>query len=1115
MAKSSYTRLKECENDLTIDFLNSLGKGYSPFNTTFELQDDPKALKIFANLLFLGLKTGKVLVYDLSIKIELSFFNSEHHLSFLAFDWENSLIITPGHNGNVHYWTLEGKLDSKTSTLHQSKLNQGLYCNSSLYLADVLGNISVNGPKNAGLVKGHEGKVSCMEVLSVLATSGEDCCIRIWSLNLSLIHCFKVTKPAKKICFVSGEKLVSGGRNSEFIVWDLIKFQSVQKIESSDMGILCFAADPNINLFLGGTQTGQVDIYSSTTKIHEDSFNAHFSEIKCIGLNSTGSLLVTAGKEKTVKIWQIYKEFPKEKLLQGHLEEIVCMVLDENNQELHSADTSGYYIKWDLSLQKQIFELKAHSSTITGILLTPKNTLTISHDQFIKKWENNNLIQSISFHEILLSICSANDLIFVGCRNGGILILNHQLERKGILLGHWNSVTTLVNFNDFLLSGSHDQTIQIWDLTTLTSVYKYKAHDSSIKKIKVHPNSKSFLSYACDRTFKYWYSGFPPSEVSLPSTPSNIISLAYVQNGQFFYTGDKKGKVCVYCSRDLVNLIELEFGEIIHEILEFKSDKSVILAVGKKIIIKRELMSQTGILTYPNCHGFLYFQYLSSMLKGKNLSFKQNYKDVIIMPMKINVLHALVYINDYENLKIALESSTKFLKSCGKTPLKLALDRGSYQCVDIILKYVPMMQKTTNPKIFCTIEDDIYEIFALQLKNLPLLLSYAFPVVKNNNLPNLANINRSKNFLSELPGINPINFNLTGNQNSIEFRVSLFKIPLELGSKKCLLVLNNIFKSENTEIFNQKLIQSILEYLYYQSFSILLFFNILNLISIFILIIFKIFEDSTIYSYLVLTINGLNFIFELSQMVQNFGYYIGDIWNIIDQIRILSSCLAALLLILGTDKWITQEALSVALLFSMFRLISIFRLFSGTRYMIRMVFQVILDISSFLLLLFFTTFTLAFSFFVLKPEAGVYSTFTQIYLMNFGEFEYEQLAGNDLYSSGLFYVALFINPLVMMNLLIATMENTYSKIQENLLISNYREIASLTIEASSIMFWKRKQEKKYFLQTCGVREQLGVSSTLTNKLKKLKKLADIIKKTQTTTLKKIDEIIQKTQLSTN
>jgi len=401
------------------------------------------------------------------------------------------------------------------------------------------------------------------------------------------------------------------------------------------------------------------------------------------------------------------------------------------------------------------------------------------------------------------------------------------------------------------------------------------------------------------------------------------------------------------------------------------------------------------------------------------------------------------------------------------------------------------------------------------LKNLPLLLSYAFPVVKCGNLPNLANVNRNISLVSDLPCISLINFHLTGNQNCIEFRVSLFKIPLELGTEKCLSVLSNIFKSENTEIFNQKLIQSILEYLYTQSFPILLFLNALNLISIFILVIYKTLEDSTLYSCLVLTINALNFIFELGQMVQDFRYYIGDIWNVIDIIRITTSCLSALLLIIGTDKWITQEVLSLALLFSMFRLISIFRLFAGTRYMIRMIFQVILDISPFLLLLFFTTLTLGFSFFVLKPEAGLYSTFTQIYLMNFGEFEYEQLAGNDFYSSALFYVALFINPLVMMNLLIATMESTYSKIQENLLVSNYREIASLTIEASSFMFWKRNQEKKYFLQTCGVREQVGVSSTLTNKLKKLKNLTETIRKTQHSTMQKVNEIIQKNQFKTN
>ena len=74
----------------------------------------------------------------------------------------------------------------------------------------------------------------------------------------------------------------------------------------------------------------------------------------------------------------------------------------------------------------------------------------------------------------------------------------------------------------------------------------------------------------------------------------------------------------------------------------------------------------------------------------------------------------------------------------------------------------------------------------------------------------------------------------------------------------------------------------------------------------------------------------------------------------------------------------------------------------------------------------------------------------------------------------------------MMNLLIATMGDTFSRIHSSLVISNYKEIASIVLEACTFMFWKRKENNKLYLQSCNKIESESITENIPAKLKKIR-----------------------------
>ena len=70
-----------------------------------------------------------------------------------------------------------------------------------------------------------------------------------------------------------------------------------------------------------------------------------------------------------------------------------------------------------------------------------------------------------------------------------------------------------------------------------------------------------------------------------------------------------------------------------------------------------------------------------------------------------------------------------------------------------------------------------------------------------------------------------------------------------------------------------------------------------------------------------------------------------------------------------------------------------------------------------------------------------------------------------------FVVATIINPLVMLNLLIAVMSDTYDRVRDGLQVTDHREMAQLIIEIETLLVWRRKHHDWKFIQYCSFADQ--------------------------------------------
>ena len=162
--------------------------------------------------------------------------------------------------------------------------------------------------------------------------------------------------------------------------------------------------------------------------------------------------------------------------------------------------------------------------------------------------------------------------------------------------------------------------------------------------------------------------------------------------------------------------------------------------------------------------------------------------------------------------------------------------------------------------------------------------------------------------------------------------------------------------------------------------------------------------------------------------------------------------------VVGNYNWFTHIFTLLTLL-SWIRGLTLFRLFATTRYMVNLLVEVLKDMLGFIVILLYSTFAFAMMYMGMVEDISDRDfsyELTMSYRVNLGDFD---LDGYDWVSWIFFFLATMTNNIVMLNLLISIMGDTYDRVQEGIEIADGLELTSMIVECEQLLFWKRNVVK--------------------------------------------------------
>nr|XP_022916943.1 transducin beta-like protein 3 [Onthophagus taurus] len=417
-------------------------------------------------------------------------------------------LVTCHRSGLLKLWTLSGDLVKQWRCLHKGPIARLNLKGATLLSGGSDGVIRVWNLEFQVCrlaLKGCFGVVNVVEfhpINNQIFASGDDGKINLFDLESGgLIKIFSghFAKVTSLSFHCDNEHFVSSGRDKTIILWNI----------NSEKGLKTIPIGETIE---------SVICLPRKFKIPNFKCNKDIEEV----------FVITGGDRGVIRVWNMNncKEiYVQENSLVNPSNDLAIfkVIFNEKLKQFSVITGDRNIIIYDLKTFNCIKQFVGFSDEILDIIYLGTNDqylIVATNSIDIKFYENSTMnCRLLKGHtDLVLSLnkSRANPNLFVSSAKDNsirVWVLNEEIPICiGVGTRHTASVTTIALTSTFIVSGSEDTCLKIWDIpqknsnTTLNCQITEAAHQKCINSVAISPNDKIIASASQDKTVKLWSS---------------------------------------------------------------------------------------------------------------------------------------------------------------------------------------------------------------------------------------------------------------------------------------------------------------------------------------------------------------------------------------------------------------------------------------------------------------------------------------------------------------------------------------------------------------------------------------------------------------------------------
>lgn len=291
-----------------------------------------------------------------------------------------------------------------------------------------------------------------------------------------------------------GKKFVTGSWDGKARVWSVDNLKApLQTLNHNGLYIHTVAFSPDGKHVATGSNdgsgaTGFAKLFNAETGEFIRSFDGHTDDVLSVAFSRDGKRLLTGSYDKTARLWNVADGKQIGEPLLGHNWWVWSAAFSADEKRIVTGSQDGTAIVWTTETGEHGPPFTGHQGPIYSAAFSPDGqwVATGGYDKRVLLWKPSD-VQPYDFGKIA----------------AGAAIEPPKFRE---LAGHNAGVRSVEFSRDgkLLISGSHDNTVKVWDAETGKSFKTFRGHDSWVRSVAFSNDGKWVLSGSHDNNARVW-----------------------------------------------------------------------------------------------------------------------------------------------------------------------------------------------------------------------------------------------------------------------------------------------------------------------------------------------------------------------------------------------------------------------------------------------------------------------------------------------------------------------------------------------------------------------------------------------------------------------------------
>mmetsp|Transcript_85471 Transcript_85471/g.178585 ORF Transcript_85471/g.178585 Transcript_85471/m.178585 type:complete len:958 (+) Transcript_85471:199-3072(+) len=293
--------------------------------------------------------------------------------------------------------------------------------------------------------------------------------------------------------------------------------------------------------------------------------SARSDRVKCVDFHPTEPWTLSALYSGNVFIWDYNTQTLVKQLEVCNLP-VRCAKFCTRKQWIVTASDDMTLRMFNYNTLEKVHEIEAHTDYIRHIAVHPSMPyiLSCSDDMTIKLWDwDRNWTNSHVFegHAHYVMCCEWNpkdSTIFCSCSLDRTIKVwgctGNQTQAHFTMTGHAKGVNCVeyapTGDKPYIISGSDDRTVKIWDYQTHNCIQTLSGHTNNISAALFHPTLPIILTGSEDGSARIWHASTFKMEATLNYSLERVWSIAVMKGSNAAAIGYDEGTVVIKLGSD-------------------------------------------------------------------------------------------------------------------------------------------------------------------------------------------------------------------------------------------------------------------------------------------------------------------------------------------------------------------------------------------------------------------------------------------------------------------------------------------------------------------------------------------------------------------------------------